>query len=344
MPGGGGGKIGDFKVTFGEDGAEELKTKMKSVGAAFDDIGKAGDKMPGALNRVFGNAAGIAGKQAGGFGGAALNSLAIGAKPAAALAGGMMGGVGDVLGGAASGFAAGGPAGAAVGAISGITEAFGKFALAGVQSSAEFERLQGIMDRMSRIAGGALAPVLDVMGDVLQQMEPPLKKFSENIGMLMGAFAEAGGRLFEALAPIMDAFLDLQTVLYDLALSALDPVIDVVVELAKIITAIVVPAVQMLTEILKDLGIEAGAHHHKSGQRDLTPKGGGIEGVQDVFKRVQMAALKVQGGKTQEQLMAEVAENTKKGAGKPDWLKELTDIMEPIGNAIKWVKDHWPWN
>jgi len=236
----------------------------------------------------------------------------------------------NVIGGAMS------LAGGGVGAVAGM-------AAKGVSGSSEMERINVLLDRMSKILAGAFAPALDALDRVLSSAEPLVKKFATNIGMMVEFWAGAFEKLMMAVSPLLDKVMELQGVIYDLLLSAFDELVDFLMQGVDVAVNLLVKALQWLIDVAKQFFDMVGAHHHQSGARTLGKAGGGFEDVGAIYKRIQTAALRTGGGgKTQEQLLADIARQTKAGENFQNFMNGMTKIGESIQGVIQWMKDKWP--
>ncbi len=241
------------------------------------------------------------------------------------LMGGVMGGAGMALGAGA------------IGAVMGAAKS-------GMGGSSEMERINQTLDRMSKLLAGAFAPALDAIDVVLQAVQPMVSKFAENIGMVIGFWAQVAERLFVAVAPLMDKLLKLQEIFYDLALSAIEPLVDFLMNGLEVAIVIVTKALEWLVEMAKQFFDLVGAKHHASGARTLGKAGGGFEAVDAIYKRIQTAALKTGGGKSAEELLADIAKQTKAGENFQAFMEGWKKIWATFDDFVTWVRKRWPFS
>ena len=259
---------------------------------------------------------------------------------------------------------------AVVGPIVLLVGALAALAGVGVMTSAEGARITEVFDRMSRVVGGVLAPVLDAFADFLNAVMGPLETFArligDTVGMAMGVFKSVMQSVFAVVMPFINLFLTLaQSVmplvnelgrLVDVFLEITEVLAELVgsllVEMADIITAVVIPAVKALAffvravaDALHLLGFRTRSLATTGGAgRDLTPKNAaGFEDVTAIYKRVQMAALKADtSGTTDSQWLEKIAGSTEKTSKDPDWFKTIGEFFDKVTEFFDWMKGRWP--
>lgn len=234
--------------------------------------------------------------------------------------------------------AVGGPAGVALAAV----DALGKFALAGVASSAEGQRLNAMLDRLSRIVGGVLAPVLDAASAALSSIMGPARQVGEVVGSVIGGVVERIQTVWSVFQPLVSAVWNgIQKIGQALAPVAnlwervfrgmMDLVGKLGGALSRIFGKVLLAQIELLVAALKPFlwlleksleGVEKmmqafGLNTGKKagGFRELSPQGGGgIEAVQGTYNRIQATALKdplPKGYKTDSELLKDIATYSK---------------------------------
>jgi len=132
-------------------------------------------------------------------------------------------------------------------------------AKAGLANSKEGERLAVTWERVSRIVGGAFAPLWDKLADTFEGMVPHIESAAKAVGDLLGQVIDALTPTFRAAADAAKGFL-----------------------------ATLERVAEFFSAKMERSGFAKGG-----GYRELTPRGaGGFEGVTDVYKRVSAAALR----------------------------------------------------